>query len=163
MPSLGSFGAAVREFDPVAERDTFDFFGETFTVEGVIPSMLMLQLGAALVGKIPEMEGNAAVWESLRCALSKPDREVDGKTVRGDGSQFERFYKIAVRRKCDFDELFGLTLSIVGAQAGKADAPPETSPDGLQPASTSSSSSASDSPDSPVLRPVDEVLGGSTP
>jgi hypothetical protein len=72
MPSLGTFGAAVREFDPDGERDTFDFFGTTFVVEGVIPPMLMLQLGAAMTGKIGDIEGNAAMWEALRTALTKP-------------------------------------------------------------------------------------------
>jgi hypothetical protein len=160
MPRLGSFGAAVREFDPDGARDTFDFFGETFTVEGVIPSMLHLQLGAALAGKIAEMDGNAAVYAVLRCALSKPKREVDGKTVEEDDSQFDRFYMLAVDRRCNLDSLLDLVLSMFEAQSGRPTEQQPTSPPGPLPTSTPSNSSASDSPDSPRLRPVDEVLAG---
>lgn len=156
MAKLGSFGAAVREFDPDGERDTFDFFGETFTVYGVIPPMLMVHLGAAMVGKAGQMEGNAAIWQALRSALSEPER--DGRP--GDDSQFELFYRLAVAKKTDTDDLISLVFTLVGAESGKAREQPPTSQAGSPPASTSSSSSASDTPDSPRLRPVDEVLGG---
>lgn len=152
MASIGSFGAAVREFDQGAERDTFGFFDQAFTVEGVIPPMLMLQLGAAMTGKIGDIEGNAAMWEALRCALTRP-----GDT---DAEPFEKFYRLAVDRKCSTDELIKLVFTLIGAQAGKATEPPPTSPGGQPPTSTSSSTPASSSPDSPRLRPVDEVLAG---
>jgi hypothetical protein len=154
MPSLGTFGAAVREFDPDGERDTFDFFGTTFVVEGVIPPMLMLQLGAAMTGKIGDIEGNAAMWEALRTALTKLGSEPDGD------EPFDRFYRLAVDERCSTGELIRLVFSLIGVQAGKAIEQPPDSPDGPQSTSTSSNSSASQSPDSPVDRPVEEVLAG---
>jgi hypothetical protein len=162
MAKIGSFGAAAREFDPDIERDTFDFFDQEFVVEGVIPAMLNLQMGAALTGKIDEMEGNAAVWQALRCALSKPEHRVGDVTIPADEAQFERFYGLAVARNCELNELLKLALSLFGAQAGKAREQQPTSPDGPQPTSTSSSSPASDSPDSHRLKSVDEVLTGSS-
>jgi hypothetical protein len=160
MASLGSFGATVREFDPDGERDTFEFFGETFVVEGVIPAMLDIQLGAAIAGKIDKIDANAAFYAVLRCALTKPEREVDGKTVPEDESQFDRFYLLAVNKRCDLDELIHLAFSLIGAQGGKATEPQPTSAPGSPHTSTSSNSSASDSPASQRLRPVDEVLAG---
>ncbi len=137
MASIGSFGAAVREFAPGAERDTFEFFGKTFTVEGVIPPMLMVQLGAAIAGKVSDMSGNAAIWEVFRCSLSADD----------DDEQFNLFYQLAVRKRCTLDELLKLALSILGVQAGKEDTEtPGTSPPGSPSASTTSNSSVSDTP-----------------
>lgn len=160
MSSLGSFGAAVREFDSGGERDTFEFFGETFVVEGVIPSMLHLQLGAALAGKIAEMDGNAAVYAALRCALSKPEREVDGETVAADESQFDRFFMLAVDHRCDLNSLLRLLFELVAAQAGRPTEQPPTSPSGPLPTSTNSKSSASATPVLEGYTPVDEVLAG---
>lgn len=158
MAKLGSFGAAVRELDPDSERDTFDFFGREFTVHGVIPPMLTLQLGAAMTGKIADVEGNAAMWEALRCAMTIPGDEA--KKTEPDDSQFDQFYKLAVDRKCSIDEMIKLVFSLLGAQG---DLPTEQLPasqDGQLPTSESSNSSVSDTPDSARLRPVDEVLGG---
>lgn len=152
---LGSFSAAVREFDPDAERDTFELFDQEFTVHGVIPPMLMLQLGATMTGKIGDIEGNAAMWEAFRCALTTP-----GDEKRTEETQFERFYRIAVNSRWATDEMIQLVFTLIGAQAGKATGQPPDSPDGPPPTSTSSSSPASQTPDSPVFRPVDEVLGG---
>jgi hypothetical protein len=160
MASLGSFGAAVREFDPDGERDTFDFFGETFVVEGVIPSMLHIQLGAALAGKIAEIDGNAALYEVMRCALTKPERQVDGETEPMDESQFDRFFRLAVQKRCDLDDLLTLVFKLFGAQAGRPTEQRPTSPDGSLPTSTNSKSSASDSLASQGYRSVDEVLAG---
>lgn len=157
---LGSFGAAIREVDPDSERDEFDFFGQTFQVRGVIPPMLMLQLGAAIAGKIDEMDGNAAVYEALRCALSTPERQDGDTTVEADDSQFHQFFRLAVKKRADTDSLLSLTFALVGAQDGRPTGQRPTSSDGSLPTSTSSNTSASDSPDSPRLRPVDEVLAG---
>jgi hypothetical protein len=158
---LGSFSAAAREFDPDAERDTFDMFGVEFTVEGVIPPMLMLHLGAAMAGKAGAMEGNAAMWQALTCALSKPERQgPDGETIPADQSQFRRFYQLAVRKKVNDDSLIDLVWTLVGAQMGKAAEQPPTSPPGPPPTSTSSSSSASDTPDSPGLVSVEQRIAG---
>lgn len=155
MAKIGSFGAAVREYDPDGTRDTFDFFDREFTVHGVIPPMLMLQLGAAVTGKISEAEGDAAMWEALRCALTKP-----GDDSRADDSQFDHFYRLAVDRRCTTAELVKLVFALIGAQADLPTEQLPTSQDGQLPTSQSSNSPASDTPDSPVFRPVDEVLAG---
>jgi hypothetical protein len=150
---IGTFGAAVREFDPDSERDTFDFFGREFVVQGVVPPMLMIQLGAVMTGKIGEVEGNAAMWEALRCAMTAPGD-------RPDDSEFDRFYRLAVDRRCSTDELIKLVFALIGTQA---DLPPEqlpASPGGSLPTSEPSNSSASDTPASRPLKSVDEVLGG---
>lgn len=155
---LGSFGAAARELDPDAERDTFDFFGAEFTVVGHVPALLAVQLGAVMTGKIGEIEGNAAVWEALRCALTVPGSE-DG-TTRPETTEFDRFYKIAVRRDCTTDELLRLVFALLGIQIDFPTEQPPASPDGSLPTGEISNSSVSDTPDSPRLRPVDEVLLG---
>lgn len=160
MSSLGSFGAAVREFEPDSERDDFTFFGETFVVEGIIPPMLTLQLGAALSGKIDELEGNAALWEALRCALTKPESTDGDEVTAADEEPFERFYRLAVQKRCEIGDLMKLVFTLVGAQAGRPTEQRPTSAPGPLPTSTSSNSPASDSLDSPVLRSVDEVLAG---
>jgi hypothetical protein len=160
MASLGTFGAAVREFDPDGERDTFDFFGETFVVEGVIPAMLHIQLGAALAGKINEIDGNAAMYEAMHCALTKPERQVNGKTEPVDESQFDQFFRLAVQKRCDLDDLLALVFKLFGAQAGRPTEQRPTSQPGSLPTSTNSKSSASGSQDSPRLVSVDEVLAG---
>jgi hypothetical protein len=153
MASIGSFGAAVRQLDPDAPRDTFDFFGETFTVHDIIPPMLMLQLGAAMTGKVGEVEGNGAMWEALRCSLTAPAR--DGE--RADDSQFDRFYRLAVDKQCATDELIKLVLALIGAQADLPTERQPTSPDGRPPISESSNSSSSDTPG---LVSVEDRLAG---
>ena len=158
MPSIGSFGAAVRELDPDADPVTFDFFGETFTVHDVIPPMLMLQLGAAVAGKVGMMEGNAAMWQAFRCALSRPERDgADGGTVAADEAQFDRFYMLALRKRCDVDSLVSLVFALVGAQADLPTERQPTSPDGRPPTSESSNSSSSDTP---ALVSVEDRLAG---
>jgi hypothetical protein len=160
VASLGSFGAAVREFDPGSERDEFEFFGETFVVEGVIPPMLTLQLGASISGKITDMDGHAATYEAIRCALTKPEHRDGDVVVPADESAFDRFYRLAVDHRCSLDDLVELVFTLIGVQAGRPTEQQPTSPDGPLPTSTSSSSPVSDSPDLPRLRPVDEVLAG---
>lgn len=158
MAKLGSFGAAIRELDPDSERDTFDFFGSEFTVHGVIPPMLMLHLGAVMTGKIGEIEGNAAVWEALRCALTVSGSDDD--RTPPDHSEFDRFYRLAVRRRCTTDELLKLVFALLGVQIAFPTEQLPASPDGPLPTGESSNSSASDTQDSPRLVPVDEALGG---
>jgi hypothetical protein len=157
MGSLGTFGAAVREFEPDGERDTFEFFGETFTVVDVIPGMVALQIGAALSGKISDLDGDAAVWEVLRCSLTRPPREADGKPVRADASQFERLHALAIRNRCDSESLVRLALALLEADGGRPTGQQSTSSPGPLPTSTNSSSSASDSPDSPRSHPAGEA------
>lgn len=155
---LGSFGAAVRELDPGSERDTFDFFGSEFTVAAPIPAMLVIHLGAVMTGKIGEIEGNSAVWEALRAALTVPGSD-DGSVVP-DRSEFDRFYRLAVRRRCNTEELLKLVFALVGVQIDFPTEQPPTSPDGRQTTSESSKSSASDTPDSPTSPSEDAASAG---
>jgi len=144
MAKLGSFGAAAKELHPDAEKDTFDFFGEEFAVEGVIPSILLVQVGAARAGQLDPGEADAAVWQAFKCAL---------------GSQFTQFHRLAVQHNEELDDLVQLMWTIAGAQAGKATEQTPPSPDGSPPTSTSSRSSASDSPDSGLRSVEDRLLG----
>lgn len=172
MASLGSFGAAVREHDPAVDPDTFDFCGQTFTVHGQIPGMLELTISAALAGKVSGVDGDAALYEALRIALTVPGRETDGKKIPADASQWERFYRLAIDQRAEGELLTALVLNIVGAQVGRPTERRSTSQPGPSPTSTSSNSSASASPASPpsspeqepdrsapVFRQVDEVIG----
>ena len=145
MASLGDFGAALRELDPNREKDTFTYFGETFVVEGDIPAMLMLQLGAAVSGKVEESEGTAAMWEALRCSLGN------------DG--FARLYKLAVDKRESLDGIMRLVFRLFEVQGGR---PTEQAPDssaGL-PGTSPSSRPSSSHPGLAHLRPVSEVLAG---
>ncbi len=154
MTHLGSFSAAVRELDGGAERDTFDFFGEKFTVEGVLPPVLMLQLGAASTGKIDDQEAFGALWEALRCSLDANPEE--------DATNFNRFYKLAVKHRCELEDLAKIVMALFGAQAGRPTEGQPGSAPGLS--TTSPSSSASSTAQHPAfahLKPVNEVLGGS--
>ena len=145
MASLGEFNAAVAELDPNREKDTFVFMGETFTVEGAIPEVLALQLGAAVSGKIGESEGLAAVWETMRCAL-------------GD-DEFARWYKLAVSKYAATETFMRLALAVLEAQTG---VPTEQAADSSagQPVTSPSSSGSSTPPGLAHLRPVIEVLTG---
>jgi hypothetical protein len=158
MAKLGSFGAAVREIDPDDERDTFDFFGETFTVHGVIPPMLMLRLGAFMAGELGAIESNAVVYKALRHALTVPANPATN--TRADSSQFDRFEELALAKMCDFDELVKLSFALVGIQIAFPTEQLPTSQDGQPATSESSNSSASDTPDSHRLVSVDEALAG---
>lgn len=170
MGHLGSFGAAVKELDPGADKDTFDLFGESFTVVGVIPPMLMLQLGAATTGKIDDQEGLGAMWEAMRCSLTVAEREepaADGtaRTVPADGSQFDRLYKLAVAKRCDLDSLMKLAMALFEVQAGRPTEEPRGSSPGLSATSPSSNTSSSDSPASgtsrwPGMTPVAQLMHG---
>lgn len=160
MSHLGSFGAAMREIDPEAEKDTFDFFAESFTVYGNIPPVIMLQLGAAATEKIEETEGLGAMWEAMRCSLTKPEHEKDGEKVAADASQFQRWYKLAVSKCDELEDLMELAMKLFQAQAGRPTGQRSTSADGSLPTSTSSKSSPSTHPAFANYRPVAEVLAG---
>jgi hypothetical protein len=153
---LGSFGAALREIDPEGERDTFEFFGQEFTVEGAMPEILRFQLSAALVGGDSGTTGMAAMWGALRAALTKPGK--DGE--REDDSQFDRFYRLAVARKANTDSLMDLAFKLFEVQAGRPTVEPRGSSAGQQPTSPSASTSSSTHPALAHLRPVSEVLAG---
>jgi hypothetical protein len=161
MSHLGSFGAAVREVDQTVECDTFEFMGETFTVYGVIPPMLHLQIGAAATDKIEEAEGLAAIWEAMRCSLAKPETvDGDGRIIPADESEFKRFYRLAVAKRCALEELLRLTFALFEAQAGRPTEEPQGSSPGRSSTSPSSSISSSTHPALAHLRPVTDVLAG---
>jgi hypothetical protein len=157
MGSIGSFGAAVRELDPAAERDTFEFFDRKFTIHGVIPPFVAIHLGAAMTGKIGDIEGNAAMFEALRCALTKP---ADGNGEGADDAEFDRFCRMAVDRRCTTGELIKLVFSLLGAQADLPTEQQPTSQDGPLPTSESSNSSSSNTQDSSQLVSVEDRLAG---
>lgn len=165
MSHLGSFGAAVRELDPDGERDTFEFFGETFTVHDTIPPVLAIQLGAASSGKIEETEGLAAIWETMRCSLTKPERtiaEFDPQTRKPkvqpeDSGDFDRWVRLAVTKKCDLEELIRLAMALFELQSARPTEEQSNSPAG--PLTTSPSSNGSSSTPQARLVPVEELLG----
>jgi hypothetical protein len=150
---LGSFGAAMRQLDPDAEKDTFEFFGETFTVHGVIPPVVMMQLGAAFTGKIDTHEGNTAMWMAMSSALTVPGDEPDD-------SQFDRWYKLAAEKRADLPTLIRLTTALFEAQAGRPTGELPASTDGQLATSPSSNGSSSTPPALPGYRPIADVLTG---
>jgi hypothetical protein len=164
MSNLGSFGAAVRELDPDGDRDTFDFFDKTFTVHGVLPPVLQVQLGAASSGNIEEAQGLAAIWETMRCCLTKPPRtvaEFDPKTRKPkvepeDASQFHRWFKLAVDNRCQLDELLKLAMALFEAQSGLPTEGQSISSGGEP--TTSPTSNGSSTPPGRLV-PVAELLG----
>lgn len=154
MASLGSFGAAAREYDPaVAERPTIEFYGETFTIWDEIPAILELTLTAAAAGKVSAFEGDVALHEALRHALSVPAHEADGKKVKADGAQWRRFAQLAADNCAPSELLTDVCFRIMGWQVGRPTEQRSTSSPGSLPTSTSSSSSASGSPGSPDSTP----------
>lgn len=158
MAHLGTFGAAQREARKDAEKDTFDFCGEQFVMEGEIPPMLMIQLGAAATGKIEEQEGFGAIWEVMRCGLTVPERAEDGKAIPEDASGFQRFYRLAVARCVPLEELIRLAMALFEAQAGRPTEQRPESSAGSLPTSTSSRSSASARPALEGYTRVEDLL-----
>ena len=155
MAHLGSFGAALREIDPGADADTFEFFGATFTVVGVMPEILRFQLSATLVGGESGTSGMSATWGALRSALTKPG--ADGKP--DDSTEFDRFYRLAVAHKCDTDSLMDLAFKLFEVQAGRPTVEPPGSSPGQSATSPSAKSSSSEHPALAHLRPVEELVG----
>lgn len=160
---LGEFGAAIKELDPDAEKDTFTFFGEKFTVVAPMAPMLLFQMAAASTGKVDEAEGFAAIWETMRTCLDQPDLEPwtgEGDDPRPEPvKQFNQFYKIAVTKAADLPSLMKLAMKLFEAQNGRPTVEPQGSSDG--PLRTSPSSSTSSThPALAHLRPVSEVLAG---
>ena len=122
MAHLGDFGAAVKELDRTADRDTFAFFGERFQIVDELPPMLIFQLAASMTGKVEETEGLAAMWESLRTSLD--ESPLDEWTEAGPDPrpqplrQFNTFYKLAVEKKADLQSLMELVMSLFQAAGG---------------------------------------------
>jgi hypothetical protein len=155
---LGDFGAAIKELDPNAEKDTFNFFGEKFEIIAEMPPMLIFQLAAGMTGKVAETEAMGAMWATLNVCLGE------------DG--FNQLYKVAVDRKADLESLMELVMNLFQASGGeRPTVQVSDSQAGLLPTSPSSNTSPSVPPafggDEPhdattptYLRPVSQVLTG---
>lgn len=123
MAHLGDFGAAVKELDRTAERNTFSFFGQKFQIVDELPPMLIFQLAASMTGKVEETEGLAAMWESLRTSLDEnpldewtsPEPDPRPEPLR----QFNDFYRLAVEKKADLPSLMQLVMSLFQATGGE--------------------------------------------
>jgi hypothetical protein len=146
MAGLGTFAAAKREYEALAEPDTFEFCGETFTVRGTIPSMLHLTVAAAWAGKIPAFDGDAALYEALQHALTVPERTDGDKTIPADTSEWDRFYRLSVDQDVEGEWLTALVFNIMAAEDARPTRRLSTSSTGQSTTGTSSSSSASDAP-----------------
>lgn len=150
MASLGTFGAAKREYAPAeTEPDTFEFCGETFTVKGTIPGMVHLTVAAAFSGKVGGVDFAAALLEAIRYALTAP---ADGDMAEDD-SEWLRFYELAVAQDVAQEELRDLAYALVGADTGRPTVRRSGSSTGSSATSTSSNSSSSGSPASPDSSP----------
>jgi hypothetical protein len=80
--------------------------------------------------------------------------------VPEDRTQFSRFYRLAVAKRCKLEDLMELTNALFGAQSGRPTEGPQGSSPG--PSTTSPSSNTSSShPALSHLRRVDQVLDGS--
>ncbi len=157
MASLGTFAAAKREYAPVeAEPDTFEFCGETFTVQGTIPGMVHLTVAAAFSGKVGGVDFAAALLEAIRHALTAP---ADGDTGE-DESEWLRFYELAVEQDVAKEELRDIAYVLVGADTGRPTVRRSGSSTGSSATSTSSNSSSSDSPASSDSNPGDKGSAG---
>lgn len=157
MASLGSFGAAKREYEPAStEPDTFDFCGETFTVKGTIPGMVHLTVAAAFSGKVGGVDFAAALLEAIRHALTAPAAGDEAE----DNSQWLRFYELAIDHDVETTELRNLAYELVGADTGRPTVRRSGSSTGSSATSTSSNSSSSDSPDLPDSSPAEPVSAG---
>lgn len=144
MAKLGEFGAALKELDPDAEKDTFTYFGEEFEIAGVLPPMLMFQLAAAMTGKVDETEGMAALWEAFRVALGN--------------EEFNHLYRIAVEKRDSTESLMSVVMAIYQADAGRPTVEPSGSSHG-QSTTSPSSSTSSTHPALAGLTPVSELVG----
>ncbi len=144
MPFLGSFAAAAREAQPErTEWDTFDFAGEKFVVTHEMPAVLVIQLAAALTGRIEQTEGMAAMWEAMRIALGEKG--------------FQKWYKLAVDNAVGMEDVAKLVLALFEAQDGRPTV--EASASSAGPTTTSPSSSASSShPALAHLTPVSQLV-----
>lgn len=157
MAHLGDFGAAIKELDPNAEKDTFSFFGEQFEVIAEMPPMLVFQLAAGMTGKVAETESMGAMWETMNACLGEEG--------------FKRFFRLAVDRKADLESLMELVMTLFQDSGGeRPTVQASDSPVGLLPTSPSSNASSSippafggdphDATTPTLLRPYGEVRAG---
>lgn len=176
MAHLGDFGAALKELDPSAQRDTFTFFGEKFEVVADLPPMLVFTLAASMTGKVDEEEGMAAMWQAYRVSLDEvlPPWEGEGPDTRVPLKQFNRFWDLTVTKRANLDSLMELVMSLFQASGGeRPTVQVPDSPPGELTTSPSSSTSVSTppafggetiildrDPSVPHLVPVSQVLAG---
>lgn len=146
MATLGTFGAAMREYAPPAEPDTFELCGETFTVRGEIPGMLHLTIAAAWNGQLTAIEGDAALYEAMRHALTVPEHKAGEETVPADDSEWQRFRDLTVENNVEGEWITAIVFRIMAAEDGRPTERRSTSSDGSSPTSPSSSNSSSNSP-----------------
>lgn len=157
MAHLGDFGAAVKELSPNVEKDTFNFFGEKFEVVSGMPPMLIFQLAAGMTGKVAETEAMGAMWEAMNVCLGE--------------AGFKRFYRVAVDRNAETEELLELVMTLFQESGGeRPTVQASDSPPGQLPTSPSSNVSPSippafggephDATTPTQLRPISEVLAG---
>lgn len=155
MAHLGDYGAAIKELDPNAEKDTFAFFGERFEIVAELPPMLVFQLAASMTGKVAETEGMGAMWAALNVTLGE--------------AEFGRFYKLAVGKSADLESIMRLVMDLFEASGGeRPTVQVSDSPAGQSTTSPSSSTSVSVPPafggdrdlSIPHLVPVSQVLAG---
>jgi hypothetical protein len=157
MAHLGDFGAAIKELDPNAEKDTFSFFGEQFEVVAEMPPMLVFQLAAGMTGKVAETEAMGAMWETMNVCLGE------------DG--FKRFHRLAVDKGASLESLLEFVMTLF--QNGSGERPTVQASDsqaGLLPTLPSSNASPSvppafggephDATTPTLLRPYGEVRAG---
>lgn len=150
MASLGSFSAELQAYTADAEPTTFDFYGQTFTVFGRVPAITELTLTATLAGKVSNFDGDVALYEALRYALTRPEQVRDGQRVAADTSQWRDFARLAAERQAPDELLTEIVFRLLGWQIGRPTGQRSDSASGSLPTSTSSPTTASDSPDSPT-------------
>lgn len=156
--NLGDFGAALRELDPVAERDHFTFFGERFELVADVPAIVEMRLAAGLNGSVPEDEAVTAMWDALRIALDEDREPEEGQPE--PLKQFKLFQQIAMDQRADLRSVMELVFKLCAAPTGRPTVRPSAS--GVGPPGTSPSSSPSSThPALAHLRPVSELLDGS--
>lgn len=175
MAHLGDFGAAIKELDPNAEKDTFSFFGEQFEVVAEMPPMLVFQLAAGMTGKVAETEAMGAMWETMNVCLDEPDLPPwtgDGADPRpAPKKQFAKFYRAAIDSRASLESLLEFVMTLF--QNGSGERPTVQVSDsqaGLLPTLPSSNASSSippafggephDATTPTLLRPYGEVRAG---
>lgn len=126
MASLGTFGAAEREGDPAREPDTFDYYGETFTVRDRVGIMPLLKFAVVAQTGVDssEMEALAAMHSLVMACIVTSD--------------VPRFEKVATEHDADTEELMDICKALYQAVTARPTGQPSDSADGSQTTTTSS-------------------------
>lgn len=118
MANLGTFGAAVHEGDPDREPDTFEFYGETFTVKdrvGVMPLLMFAAVAKTGVDSA-EMEAFAAMHALITACIVTED--------------VPRFEKSATDNDVETEQLMEVCKVLYSAVTGRPTTRPSDSADG---------------------------------